>query len=181
MSLSLFVLNPCSTLCHRSKLGQHHMWRPGGLFCVCTCVSACMNMCEWFKPWSCASYQTLTPTLRKGCLRFALSESQRLLNNYKWVFSTRNYCLSSPIRSEHALSANCLSLLPCSLLERAAGGSIKGLCVSVCVDAHKLCMFVCIVCICSVFVHSVWLAMVYCSATVRQGLPCWSFQINRHW
>lgn len=183
MSLSLFVLNPCSTLCHRSKLGQHHMWRPGGLFCVCTCASTCVcvNMCEWFKPWSCASYQTPTPTLRKGCLRFALSESQRLLNNYELVFSTRNYCLSSPIRSEHALSANCLSLLPCSLLERAAGGSVKGLCVCLSVCRYTQTLHVCIVCIRSVFVHSVCLAMVFCSATVRRGLPCWSFQINRHW
>ncbi len=150
-----------------------HVW-------VCACM--CVNMCEWFKPRSCASYQTLTPTLRKGCRRFALSESQRLLNNYEWVFSTRNYCLSSPIRREHALSANCLSLLPCSLLERAAGGSVKRLRVSVCVCRCTQTLHVCLYCVHRwVFVHSVCLAMVYCSATVRQGLPCWSFQINRHW
>lgn len=101
------------------------------------CVHVCEHVCEYFKPWSCASYGTLTG--RKGSLQFALSESQWLLNNYELVFSTHNYCLSSPIRSEHALSANCLSLLPCSLLERAAGGGVKWI-VRVCVDAYNLCM-----------------------------------------
>lgn len=48
MSLS-FVLNPCSTLCHRSKVGQHHMWCPVGPFCPCTCmwVYACVWTWEW--------------------------------------------------------------------------------------------------------------------------------------
>lgn len=113
-----------------------------------------------------------------GCPQFALSEFPTVAKQLQIsFFPARNYCLSSPIRSEHALSANCLSLLLCSLLEEAAGGSVKKRsCLTAC-HANFACVCVHQKCVCI----QRCLAVVHCSAAVRRGLPCWSFQINRHW
>lgn len=155
----------------------------GPSVCVHIWVCACVWTCVWTLQTMIMCFLTTDINTYKEEASAVCPKWIQMVSKQLWIrfFSIRNYCLSSPIKSEDALSANYLSLLPCSLLEKAAGGSVKGPCLWVCKSTQTLPVFVWGMCIRGVFVHSVCLAMAYCSATVRRGLPCWSFQINRHW
>ncbi len=143
--------------------------------CVRIWVCACEWTCMWcFKPWSCAFYHTLTWTLKEEVSTVCLEWIQMVVKQLGSYFFPSVIIVYRPqLGLSKDYLQNYLSQLPYSLLEKAAGRSVKGLCVCVCVcvDALELCMFLSVAYTSVLCLYTVY-AWLWCTVVQQWGRGC---------